>query len=198
MKKMKYIFQATILFAFFSCNNPKQQAVENAKIETRKIDPILDSLIKKYPNYTENAIVRENAIKELDKKIDSLLNLGYLEDIPLKVFRMGKKPHKKGALVQFYTYNYNFNRPSILSDRLNFDLVGYMDEKLASTLKEGGTYYIYGKKLKRLNETEVFLIVDQVYHSPRTAISKEGIGSSVYDFNIGDISCEIDSIKLIE
>jgi len=195
---MKYLFQAMILVTYLSCNNPQKQPVENVKIDTRKIEPILDSLINKYPNYTDNSIVRENATKELDKKIDSLLNMGYLSDIPLKVFRIGKKPHKKGALVQFYTYNYNFNRPSILSDRLNFDLIGYMDETLASTLKEEGTYYIYGKNFKRLNEKEVFLIVNQVYHSPGTEISKEGIGSSVFNFNIGDMSCEIDSIKLIE
>lgn len=194
--RMKYIILTLGLFTIFSCNNPNQKDKETDKIETRKIDPILDALTKKYPNYTDNTIVRENATKELDKKIDSLLNLNYLDDIPLKVFRMGKNPHGKGALVQFHTDNYDSDRPNRLSDRLNFDIVGLMDEKLASTLKDGGTYFIYGKKLKRLSETEVFLIVNQVYYSPGTEISKDAI-FDVYNFNIGDILCEIDSVKSV-
>ena len=192
---MRYIILTITLLTFFSCNNTNQKEKESEKIEKRKIDPILDAITKEFPNYTENTIVRENATKELSKKIDSVLNLGYLNDIPLKVFRMGKNPHGKGALVQFQTDNYNSDKPDKLSDRLNFDIIGFMDEKLASTLKEDGTYFIYGKKLKRLSETEVFLIVNQVYYSPGTKISKDAI-YDVYNFNIGDILCEIDSVKI--
>lgn len=194
---MKYIILTLGFFTILSCNNPNLKNREIEKIETRKIDPILESLAKKYPNYTENSIVRENASKELDKKIDSLLNLNYLDDIPLKVYIMGKNPHGKGALVQFYTNNFNSDQPDRLSDRLNFDIVGLMDEKLASTLTEDGTYFIYGKKLKRLNEKEVFLIVNQVYYSPGTEISKDLI-YNVYNFNIGDILCKIDSVKSVK
>lgn len=194
---MKYIILTIALITILSCNDSNQKDKENTKNEIRKIDPILSEITKKYPNYMDNSIVRENATQELDKKIDSLLNLGYLNDIPLRVFRMGKNPDGKGALVQFYTDNYNSNNPNILSDRLNFDIVGFMDEKLASTLKEDGTYYVYGKKLKRLNETEVFLIVNQIYYSPETKISKDAIGD-VYNFNVGDILCEIDSIRTVE
>lgn len=193
---MKYILLTLGLFAIISCNSSNQKDKETHKTEKRKIDPILEALIKAYPNYTNNAIVRENAAKELERKIDSLLNLNYLDDIPLKVFRMGKNPHGKGALVQFHTDNYNSDRPDRLSDRLNFDIVGLMDEKLASTLKEDGMYFIYGKKLKRLSETEVFLIVNQVFYSPGTEISKDVI-FDVYNFNIGDILCEVDSVKSV-
>jgi hypothetical protein len=193
---MKYIILTLALFTIISCNNPNQKNKETDNIETRKIDPILDALTKKYANYTDNTIVRENATKELGEKIDSLLNLNYLDDIPLKVFKMEKNPHKKGALVQFYTLNHDSNRPNRLSDRLNFDIIGFMDEKLASTLKEDGTYFIYGKKLKRLSKTEVFLIVNQVYYSPGTEISKDPI-LNTYNFNIGDILCEIDSVKSV-
>jgi hypothetical protein len=69
-------------------------------------------------------------------------------------------------------------------------------KELASTLNEDGTYFIYGKKLKRLSETEVFLIVNQVYYSPGTEISKDAIFDT-YNFNIGDILCEIDSVKTV-
>lgn len=190
---MKYIILTLGLFLIFSCNNPNQKDKDEDKIETRKIDPILDALTKKYPNYTDNTIVRENATKELDKTIDSLLNMNYLDDIPLKIFSIGKNPHGKGALVQFHTDNYNSTNR--LSDRLNFDIIGFMDEKLASTLKEDETYFVYKKNLTRLSRTEVFLIVNQVYYSPETEISEDAI-FNVYNFNIGDILCEIDSVKL--
>lgn len=194
--KMKYIILALGLITIFSCINPNHKAKKSDKIETRRIDPILDALIKKHPNYMDNTIARGNATKELDKKMDSLLNLNYLDDIPLKVFRMEKNPHGIGALVQFHTDNFVSDQPNRLSDRLNFDIIGFMDEELASTLKEGGKYFIYGKNFKRLNETEVSLIVNQVYYSPGTEISKDAI-FDVYTFNIGDILCEIDSIKSV-
>ncbi len=194
---MRYIIFILGILTILSCNNDTNKAIN--VIKTRKIDPILNALTKKYPNYKDNSIVRENATKELDKKIDSLLNFNYLDDIPLKVFRMGENPYKtntKGALVQFHTDNYNSDQPNRLSDRLNFDIVGLMDEKLATTLTEGGTYFIYGKKLKRLSQTEVFLMGNNAYYTSETEISKDPI-FDVYNFNIGVISCEIDSVKSV-
>jgi hypothetical protein len=192
---MKYILTLLTLFTFISCNDYQAKETEDKKLVKRKIDPILKDILKQYPNYKDNQIVRDNAAKALDKKIDSALSLGTLNDIPLKVFRIGKNPHGKGALIQFYTDNYDDNKSDVLSDRLNFDIIGFMDENLASTLKDKGTYYVYGKKFKRLNKTETFLIVNQVYYSPQTEISKDAIWD-IYDFKIGDILCEIDSVKM--
>ena len=193
---MKHFLTLLIVIGLFSCNDQQQNDSIKSKIEKRKLDPILEGIIKTYPNYTDNQIVRENASKLLDKKMDSILSSGILNDIPLRVFRIGKNPHGKGALVQFYTDNYVSDKPELLSNRLNFDIIGFMDESLASTLKDHGTYYVYGKKMKRLNETEVFLIVNQVFYSPGTEISKDASGY-IYNFNIGDILCEIDSVKAI-
>ena len=192
---MKNFFFLVMIHALVSCNN--QLHKNEVEIVKRKIDPILEKLLSKYPNYEENSIVRENATEELDKKIDSILNFGYLDDIPLKVFKIGKNPHGKGALIQFHTDGYNRESPELLSNRLNFDIIGLMDEKLASTLNDDGTYYVYGKNLKRLNETEVFLIVKQVYYSPGTEISKDAI-YDVYEYDIGNIMMEIDSVKFIK
>jgi hypothetical protein len=164
-------------------------------VEKRKIDTFLETLTSKYSNYTENSVVRENAAKELDYKIDSIVKLGYLSDIPLKVFRILKNPHGKGALIQFYTENLNTIIPERMSDRLTYDLIGMMDEKIANSIKEDSSYIIFGKYLKRLNETEVFLLVNQVYYSPRTEINKDVI-SDVYKFNIGILLYEIDSVKV--
>ncbi|MDZ4823886.1 MAG: hypothetical protein SH856_10545 [Flavobacteriales bacterium] len=183
------------LICLFSCNN--QQQTEKAKVDNRKIDPILESVIEKYPHYADNPRDRENATKELDKKIDSVLNQGFLNDIPLKVYKSGKNPNGEGALIQFHTDNYDSNKPELLSNRLNFDIIGFVDEELASTLIKDGTYYVYGKNLKRLNETEVFSIVTQVHNSPETEIIENTIWD-VYTFNIGDIQTEIDSVKFIK
>jgi hypothetical protein len=193
---MKHIFLLLISFGILtSCNQSTKTENQEQKIIKRKTDKILERLEKKYPNYKENQIVRENMQKELDKKIDSIYKLNFLDDIPVKVFRMGKNPHGKGALIQFHTDNFDSDNRNLLSDRLNFDIVGFMDEEKASQLKEDGTYLISGKMLKRLTETEVFLIVPQVYYSPGTEISKDGIYDEVFNFNIGDLLMEIDSAK---
>jgi hypothetical protein len=192
MKKNLIIFYC--LFFLLSCDAPQSSQSNVVKIPLRKIDPILNQLEKKFPNYKDNQIVRDNAAEYLQHTIDSVLSLGYLRDIPLKVFKIGKNPHGKGALVQFYSDNYSSNRPDILSDRLKFDVIGFMDEKLAASLKEGGQYFVYGKKLKRLTETETSIIVDQTYYAPETKISKDAIWD-VYNFYVGDILCEVDSIK---
>jgi len=121
--------------------------------------------------------------------------MGYFDDIPLKVFRMGKNPHGKGALVHFYTDNYDTKIPNRLSDKFNFDIIGFMNEDIAKTINEDEKYYVYGKKFKRLSEDEVFLLVNRVYHSPGTSIGK-GL-YEVYEFTIGDLMCEIDSVKIV-
>ena len=180
-----------------SCNQSKKTENQEQKIVKRKTDLMLESLEKKYPNYKENQIVRENMQNDLDKKIDSVYKLNFLDDIPVKVFRMGKNPHGKGALIQFHTDNFDSDNRNLLSDRLNFDIIGFMTEEKASKLKEDGTYLISGKMLKRLNKTEVFLIVPQVYYSPGTEISKDIIYDEIFNYNIGDLLMEIDAAKPI-
>jgi hypothetical protein len=192
MKKNLIIF--CCLSLLLSCDMPQPSQSNVVKIPLRKIDPILQQLEKKFPNYKDNQIVRDNAEEYLQHTVDSVLSLGYLNDIPLKVFKIGKNPHGKGALVQFYSDNYSSDRPNRLSDRLKFDIIGFMDEKLAASLKEGGQYFVYGKKLKRLTETEAFLIVNQTYYAPETKIDKDAIWD-VYNFYVGDLICEVDSIK---
>jgi hypothetical protein len=195
---MKQYFILLISLAILtSCNQSKKTENQEQKIVKRKTDLMLESLEKKYPNYKENQIVRENMQNDLDKKIASVYKLNFLDDIPVKVFRMGKNPHGKGALIQFHTDNFNTDNRNLLSDRLNFDIIGFMTEEKASKLKEDGTYLISGKMLKRLNQTEVFLIVPQVYYSPGTTISKDIIYDEIFNYNIGDLLMEIDNAKLV-
>lgn len=197
---MKHIFILLISFGILttSCNQFSKTDNQEQKIVKRKTDKILEGLEKKYPNYKENQIVRKNMQKELDKKIDSIYKLNFLEDIPVKVFKIRENPHGKGALIQFHTDNFDSDNSNLLSDRLNFDIIGFMDKEKASQLKEDETYLISGKMLKRLTETEVFLIVPQVYYSPETEISKDGIYDEVFNFNIWDLLMEIDDAKTVK
>lgn len=196
---MKHTFIILIFFSILiSCNQSKKSEKTESKLIKRKTDLLLENLEKKYPNYKENQIVRDNMKNELDKKIDSVYKLNFLDDIPVKVFRMGKNPHGKGALIQFHTDNFDTDNRELLSDRLNFDIIGFMTEEKASQLKEDGTYLISGKMLKRLNKTEVFLIVPQVYYSPWTEISKDMIYDEIFNYNIGDLLMEIDNAKLVD
>lgn len=195
---MKQIFIFLLSFGILSsCNQSTKTENQEHKIVKRKSEKLLENLEKKYPNYKENQIVRDNMQKELDKKIDSLYKLNFLDDIPVKVLSIEKNPHGKGAIIQFYTDNFDTDNRDLLSNRLNFDIIGFMDEQKASQIKEDGIYLVSGKMLKRLNEIEVFSIVPQVYHSPDTEISKDAIYDEVYNFYIGDLLMEIDNAKLL-
>lgn len=179
---------------FLSCDTTtKTNVKEPEKKQGRKIDPSLDTLFKvKYANYETNEIARQKALKDLVKIVDSIAPLGYLEDFPLKVFRVQPNPHGKGAIVQFYT-DENLS-PDLLSDRVGFDIIGLMDEKLAQTINENKMYFIKGKKYKHLDETETFLIVNQVYYSPETKIETSAFNTSSYRFKLGDFLCEVEKV----
>jgi len=62
---MKYIIFCITLIILIACNNQQKKEPEK-----RKIDPILEELLKKYPNYMDNTIVRQNATDELSIIID--------------------------------------------------------------------------------------------------------------------------------
>lgn len=184
----KIIFTILFLFIIFSCKENNYELKEDTTvIKYSKVDTILNSLLKKYPNYSENTFVRQKASIELKSKIDSIINLGVFDKIPLKILNIGKNPHGKGALVQFYTEtNYS---PKLPSDTFYFDVIGLMDDKLASTINESDTYYIFSKNYKRLNKNEVNILVDRTYYSTDVEISEDK------KFYVGIYIGVIDSLK---
>ena len=194
---MKHIILLLTVISIFSCYNTNADETDTEKktlkIEQRKIDPILKAIVAKYPAYAENNLVRENAADELKQKIDSLLQLGYFQDIPLKVIRVGKNPNGKGAYVHLYTDNFDFARPGQLSDRLNFDLYGFTSEQIAGQIKEKGSYFVYGKNFKMLNGDEASVLFNIVFHSKNFQIT-QNMGD-VFNFNIGCMACEIYALK---
>jgi len=197
MKKITLLF--TICILFVACVPNSQNSTTDTKIQEkqnvildRKIEPFLNKIfIDKYPNYQNNELVKDKAIKELMLKIDSLAPLKCLEEIPLKIFKIQKNPHGNGAIVQFYSDN---SGAAPLSDRLGFDVIGLMSDDLASSLNENSGYLIFGKKYNRLNETKTYLIVSQSYYSPKPEILKKS-STGVFAFNIGVFLCEVDSVK---
>jgi hypothetical protein len=193
-RKMRKILLLLILgIITISCNQTKKAEI----VETRKIDPILSEIFEKdFSTYKENTLIKEKALKELIKKIDSLAPLNYLEDIPLEVFRVQKNPHGKGAIVQFTTDNFDRDKTKTLSNQLEYDLIVLMSEELASTINEKRKYLVRGKNYKRLNETETYLLVKQTYFSPEPEISEDLIWSGFYDFKVGVLLAEIDSLKI--
>lgn len=199
MKKLTLFFVICILFV--ACIPNSQKNTTDVKIEEkraaipeREIEPFLNKIfINEYPNYQSNELVKDKALSELMLNIDSLAPLKYLEEIPLKIFRIQKNPHGKGAIVQFYSDN---SGAAPLSDRLGFDVIGLMSEDIASSLNENSKYLIFGKKYNRLNETKTYLIVPQSYYSPNPEISKN-TSTGVFAFNIGVFICEVDSVKQI-
>lgn len=197
MKRIALFFIVSIFIS--SCVPVSQKNSTETKAVQKKIEPYLDKIFTdKYPNYKSNTLTRDNALSELMTKIDSLLPYRYLEEIPLKVFRIQKNPHGKGAIVQFYADNYDYKNKSDLSNQLGFDIIGLMSEELAGSLNDKSKYLVFGKKYNRLDKTKTYLIVSQSYYSPTPEISEDAIFSGVYNFQIGVFLCEVDSVKLID
>lgn len=187
---LQFFFAFLIVCSFIQCRKE-----DSVRISKRKLDPFLEEIfIKKIPNFKENDLVKEKALNELNKKIDSLYPIKYLEDIPLKIFKIKKNTNGKGAIVQFYADNKDETN-NILTSDVGFDIIGLMDEKLASTLSESDiqTYYIRGHNYKRLNEKKVYILIDMPYYSPIPEISTETYG--IKNINLGSFICEIDSIN---
>jgi hypothetical protein len=191
MKTIIFILSSLIFFT--ACNEQQKKKDENI-ITKRKIDPYLEEIfLKKYANYAVNSLVKTNALKELNKKIDSLYPLKYLEDIPLKIFKIAKNTQGKGAIVQFYTDNDETQSP--ISNQLNFDIIGLMSEEMASNLKEDSyqKYLIKGHNYIRATQEMADLIVAMTYYSTETSIEKESYG--IPKFKVGNFICEIDSLE---
>ena len=100
MKKLTILF----LLIIISCSEKNSKIVEQPK---RKMDLIFDKISKKYPNFENNPIASDDLKKELDKKIDSLDNLGildkYLNDdnANLKIWKIFKNPYGDGELFNY-------------------------------------------------------------------------------------------------
>lgn len=196
MKKVLHILIVLITIATSSCSNPetrKKHTSEVIPVRRMMWQPLYDNLVMKYPNVLHNELVRENATKELVALVDSLVPLHYLEDIPLRVHKVGMNPHGKGTLAQFYADNYNKND---YTNMLQFDIVGFMNEEMAVTIDDAKKYYVYAHNYKRLNTTEANIMLKSMYYSPKPAISK-GVITEDMEVNIGMFLCEIDSIKVV-
>jgi hypothetical protein len=164
------------------------------EIPKRKIDKYLENIFfSKYPNYQDNEMIRDKATIELRKTIDSLYKNKYLEDVPLKIFKIKKNPHGKGAIVQFYADN-QYEVDTMLSNELGFDVIGLMSEELASTLSESSDkkYFIYGHNYNRVTQPMADILVGMTYYSTVTEISTLSYSTK---FKIGNFICEIDSLK---
>ena len=196
MKHSIYLF-LTILCVATSCDTNKA-VKEQPAVETKKLDPVLNQIFKKnFPTFENNQLVSDNALTALNKAVDSVLSMNYLADFPLKVLRVSKNPHGKGALVQFYTDDTS-DADSVLSNRVRFDIIGFMEESLAATIDENGKYFIRGHNYNRLSETQISLLVKQVFHSTKPEITKDVISDGPSVFNLGNFMCEVDSLSKVD
>ena len=188
---MKHKFLSATLLLIAAC---APQAVEEETVARRRIDPLLDSLVAKYPNYDENELVREKMAQELDAIIDTAYNKGYLDDIPFQILSIEKNTDGHGVMVEFYSDNFDHTR-SLLSDKLAFDVLGLMSEELAATLEDKKSYILHGNELARLDAGQIRLLSIQSYFGSATEMSYDPVWKH-YDFNIGHITTQVDSVTL--
>lgn len=174
-----------------ACTSAPQKVEDEKKLN--KIDPYLNSLVKKFPNYLSNDLIRIKAEKALSNDLDSLVKNNYFDDIPLKILTISKNPHGKGSLVQFHVDQ--VVRPDRLSDAATFDVIGLMEDSLAETLNDKATYKIKGSYKAALDQTQVSVLVNQTYYSPDLLFSKNSFDDN--QFNLGVFLCEVKSVELI-
>lgn len=194
MKKYILVFLISMLFSCKQNSNSENIIT----VEKRKIDPFLEEIfINKYPNYLDNDIVKEKSIKLLTNKVDSLLPYGVLKDIPLKVMSIGKNPHGKGALVQFYVDNESFKsdkkHKGLMSNFVQFDVIALMPLDYAEKLIKDECYYIDGKA-NRINQTQLDLLVDLSYYGAIPSIEKSFNDNST-EYKLGAFVLELNSFK---
>lgn len=186
---MKYLFFFITAFIFLSCNHPEK------KIIPLKIDKTLTELFKKkFANYEENELIKEKALKEFEKKMDSLIPLNYIDDIPVKLFYVKKNEHGKGALAFFYTDDLKIEYTRI-SDKLRFNLIAFVEENKADSLIQNSSYYVKGKNYKLLSKTEAEIITDRFYYSNEFELNNK------YDptfFQCGSIICVAEDLKITQ
>lgn len=185
MKKTAYV----VFLSLLSCNGGQ----ENNSIKKRNADILLENLEATHPNYMNNTMVLNKMDNQFKKQIDSAFTKGIHSDIPLTVLSVDKNQHGDGAIVVFYSDNYDPSKSTLLSDRLNFDLIGFIDEKKAANIVEGEKYYVTGKNINKLSQAELNLMVPTVYYGPEVKIEKDVIGN--INYYAGDYAIEITELK---
>jgi len=206
---MKSIFKALVVLGLLAVGLFFVQSYFEQKVEPkatkRNSDEVLDEvLMKKFPNYETNSIVREQAQSELKRKTDSLLEEEFLDDIPLSIKSMSNPEKFDAAIVHFFTDNIDLSveNPKLLSNRLNFEIIGLVDKKLVKTLQDNKKYRVFGHKFTRIDNVTLSVlrenrVIDELIHGVDPKI-EYSILLSTYTFKIGAFMCSVDSIKAVK
>lgn len=190
---MKYFILILIASTIYACKNYKPDEIDDHP--KRKIDVVLEELlIEKYSNFDSNDIIKAEATNALGEKMDSFFSKEGFDEIPLRIFAIYKNKHGAGSVIQLDANNFEYGA-KLLSDQLHFDVIGFANDSLAKSINDKEKYFIYGKYLKKLDETETSLLTRLTYNSPESEIRKS------YDelyINAGVFLFEIDSVRLME
>ncbi|MFD0701772.1 hypothetical protein [Myroides pelagicus] len=182
-----------LAFLIFSC-----QEKEIKKENYRKIDTLLNIVFKdSFPNFIDNELNRNNALKLLERKKDSVIENNVLDDMPLEVFRVFKNPAGDGAIVHLVkkptTEHYDFyqQRDTILSDFITFDLLVGMPENKASELTKGQMFLVKNKKHPIDINAIVDVFTNQTYYENELYIEHS---MKKLNINYGILFTEADSL----
>ncbi len=104
-----------------------------------------------------------------------------------------KNPGGEGSMVQFYADN-SYN-PERLSNQLQFDLIAFMSDEVASTLDDKKKYAVYGINYQRLDMEDASALIPRLYYGPESGISKD-VSRGDPRYSIGTFAGEIDSVKV--
>lgn len=169
-----------------------QVKIEVEKVQPRAFDYVLDEIFyEKYPNFLTNSISKDLALDNVLFKFDSLKEDGIISDIPLKLWYVKKNPYGPGAFAHFYTFEIKPSGKRI-SEKMNFDIVGFVGLEEASKLTEGDYYFIFGKNFNRTDKIQSEIISDKVFYQREPEIIASE--NSFHQLNLGLILFEADSL----
>jgi hypothetical protein len=176
-----------LIFTLISCNQTRDNKVV---YKVYKFDTLINEIKEKYPNYGSNDYVKEKASVYLDKKIDSILKLGYLEEITYSVFDIKSSKNVKGGVVQFINETgYKDGKNLRL---LKYEVICVATDSLVSIIDKTKKYKISGKPLLRLDDTKISIMTKQTYYSPKTYIDYQGY------YHLGVFLFELEGVTQID
>lgn len=182
-------------------NSPKAKIIENVRLVSYS-----DSFRMKYPNFTKNTAIREEMNISLKKSLRKRIDTGFLVDYPLKLYKVEKCDSK--YVVEFSSrYSNTYHKASDYEyvplsdiykgiDKIDFELVSYVNEKTAKNLTENNVYFVDAKFREYIDINSSVKFCKYILYSPFIGYGETSAIN--YELEFGAIAVDIISINKMQ
>lgn len=164
MNKLILLAITLLMFALlWSCDNTHTKQNSTIKKPSIKLETFIDTFLAQNKNWDQNDIIKDQTNKKFKIQIEKAIEQGILEDFPLILGEINEYSNGKFAanFKGHYAKN-NVDYNSVLSN-LNFDIIGLIDKKNISDLKEDRAYLVKGRFKKFLQSNYRDYLKGMVY-----------------------------------